>query len=158
MANNINPIIPLSYNLADGKKKYVLFCGAGISKDAGIPTGWDILIETLRLIRNQEDGEIKEYSNEDMEVYYEDNYKGATYSEIIEKLFPSIEEQRAFLKKQFEGKTPGKAHREFLLTSIFLSPPHKCLSLTQFSPLFPHFRPIQPHISQLSPTFNDSYR
>ncbi|MCK4799258.1 MAG: SIR2 family protein, partial [Spirochaetes bacterium] len=38
-------------------------------------------------------------------------YKGATYSEIIEKLFPSIEEQRSFLKKQFEGKTPGKAHK-----------------------------------------------
>ena len=111
MSNNINPIIPLSYNLADGKRKYVLFCGAGISKDAGIPTGWDILLETLRLIRNQEDSEIKEYTNEDMEAYYEDNYKGATYSEIIEKLFPSIEEQRSFLKKQFEGKTPGKAHK-----------------------------------------------
>ncbi|MCK4731895.1 MAG: hypothetical protein KAT65_05485 [Methanophagales archaeon] len=39
MPININQIIPLSYNLADGKKKYVLFCGAGVSKDVGIPTG-----------------------------------------------------------------------------------------------------------------------
>lgn len=57
MPININQIIPLSYNLADGKKKYVLFCGAGVSKDAGIPTGWDILLGTLRRIRVQEDGE-----------------------------------------------------------------------------------------------------
>jgi hypothetical protein len=48
MPLNINPIIPLSYNLSDGRRKYVLFCGAGISKDAGVPTGWDILLETLR--------------------------------------------------------------------------------------------------------------
>jgi hypothetical protein len=56
MPVNINPILPLSYNLADGKKKYVLFCGAGVSKDAGIPTGWEILLETLRHIRTQKEG------------------------------------------------------------------------------------------------------
>lgn len=111
MPLNINPIIPLSYNLADGRKKYVLFCGAGISKDAGVPTGWDILLETLRLIRAQEEGESKEYTNEEIESYYKDKYKDATYSEIIRSLFPSIEEQRAFLKKQFEGKAPGKSHK-----------------------------------------------
>ena len=69
MPININQIIPLSYNLADGKKKYVPFCGAGISKDVGIPTGWDILLETLRHIRAQEDGESKEYANREMEAY-----------------------------------------------------------------------------------------
>ncbi|RCV62894.1 hypothetical protein C5S53_16765 [Methanophagales archaeon] len=60
MPVNINPIFPLSYNLADGKKKYVLFCGAGVSKDAGIPTGWEILLETVRHIRTQKEGENKE--------------------------------------------------------------------------------------------------
>ncbi len=111
MPLNINPIIPLSYNLADGKKKYVLFCGAGVSKDAGVPTGWDILLETLRRIRAQEEGESKEYTNEEIESYYNEKYKDITYSEIIGSLFPSIEEQRAFLKKQFEGKAPGKSHK-----------------------------------------------
>jgi hypothetical protein len=115
---NINNIIPLSYNIADGKKRYILFCGAGISKDAGIPTGWDILIETLRKIRAQNEFEakgdsvgIKEYSREEMEKYYEDNYKDKTYSEIIGSLFPSYEEQRAFLKEQFRENTFGESHR-----------------------------------------------
>lgn len=111
MLPTINHIIPLSYNLADGRKKCVLFCGAGISKDAGVPTGWDILLDTLRLIRAQEEGENKEYTNGEIESYYEKKYKDATYSEIIGSIFPSIEEQRAFLKKKFEGKTPGKAHK-----------------------------------------------
>jgi len=111
MPIDINQIIPLSYNLADGKKKYVLFCGAGVSKDAGIPTGWDILLETLRHIRAQEDGESKEYTDKEMEAYYEKNFKDSTYSEIIESLFPSREEQREFLEKLFENKAPGRAHK-----------------------------------------------
>lgn len=111
MPVNINPIFPLSYNLADGRRKYVLFCGAGVSKDAGIPTGWEILLETLRHIRTQKEGEIKEYTNNEMETYYEENFKNSTYSEIIGSLFPSREEQREFLEKLFENKAPGKAHR-----------------------------------------------
>lgn len=46
-----------------------------------------------------------------MEKYYEDNYKNETYSEIIGSLFPSPEEQRAFLKEQFNGKTFGESHK-----------------------------------------------
>ena len=111
MPIDINQIIPLSYNLADGKKKYVLFCGAGVSKDAGTPTGWDILLETLRHIRAQEDGKSKEYTDKEMEAYYEKNFKDSTYSEIIESLFPSREEQREFLEKLFENKAPGRAHK-----------------------------------------------
>jgi NAD-dependent SIR2 family protein deacetylase len=111
MPVNINPTIPLSYNLADGRKKYVLFCGAGVSKDTGIPTGWDILLETLKLIRTQEEGESKEYTGKEMETYYEENFKDSTYSEIIESLFHSREEQREFLERLFENKAPGKSHK-----------------------------------------------
>jgi len=111
MPININQLIPLSYNLADGKKKYVLFCGAGVSKDAGIPTGGDILLETLRQIRTQEEEENKEYTDKEMEAYYEENFKDTTYSEIIESLFPSREEQREFLEKLFENKAPGRTHK-----------------------------------------------
>ena len=111
MSMNINPVIPLSYNLADGRKKYVLFCGAGVSKDAGIPTGWDILLKTLRLIRAQEEGTSKEWTDNEMETYYKTNYKESTYSEIIGSLFPSVEDQREFLEKIFENKAPGKAHK-----------------------------------------------
>jgi hypothetical protein len=70
-----------------------------------------IFKQALRHIRTQVEGESKNYSNEEMESYYQEKYKNATYSEIIGSLFPSIEEQRAFLKKQFEGKIAGKPHK-----------------------------------------------
>lgn len=108
---NINPLIPLAYNIADFKKRYVLFCGSGVSIDAGVPTGWDVLIETIRIIRQQEDGKNNNYTTEDLEKYYEKKYKGKTYPEIIGSIFPSNEEQRDFLSKFFDGKTPGKTHQ-----------------------------------------------
>lgn len=108
---NLNNIIPLSYNIADGKRRYVLFCGAGISRDAGIPTGWDILLETLKKIRNQEESEGKDYSKGEMEKFYEENLNDLTYSEVLESLYPSIEEQRAFLKDQFQDISFGKSHK-----------------------------------------------
>ena len=111
MTTKINPIIPLSYNIADGRRKYVLFCGAGVSKDAGIPTGWDVLLKTLRLIRAQDEGKNIQYSNEDMEAYYNEKYKDSDYSEIIGGFFPSNEEQREFLQGLFKDKSPGKSHK-----------------------------------------------
>ncbi|MGB7001620.1 MAG: SIR2 family protein, partial [Halobacteriota archaeon] len=47
----------------------------------------------------------------EMETYYEENFEDSTYSDIIESLFPSTEEQRAFLENFFENKAPGKAHK-----------------------------------------------
>lgn len=111
MAVEINPIIPLSYNLADGRRKYVLFCGSGVSKDAGVSTGWEVLLETLRQVRAQEEGETAEYSNKEMEAYYEEKYRGLKYSEIIGSLFPSNEEQREFLENLFAGASPRDAHK-----------------------------------------------
>lgn len=111
MPVNINPIISLAYNLADGKKKYVLFCGAGVSKDAGVPTGWDVLLETLKKIRIQEEGKKVDYTQKQMENYYEKKFKGCEYSEIVKSLCPRMEEQREFLKDLFKNKTFGNAHR-----------------------------------------------
>jgi hypothetical protein len=69
------------------------------------------LLKTLRRIRVQGEGENKEYTDKEMETYYEENFEYSTYSEIIESLVPSREEQRGFLENLFENKAPGKAHK-----------------------------------------------
>lgn len=108
---NINPIISLAYNMADCSQKYVLFVGAGVSKDAGVPSGWDILIHTLEKIMIQENG-TKKLSKDEIEKYYIEKYEDRFgYSEIIGQLFPSNEEQRDYLKSFFKGISPGGAHR-----------------------------------------------
>ncbi|MHA2062190.1 MAG: hypothetical protein ACW963_07885, partial [Candidatus Sifarchaeia archaeon] len=53
-SSTINPMFSLAVNLAAKPKTFVLFCGAGISKDAGIPTGWDVVLDTVMKIYIQE--------------------------------------------------------------------------------------------------------
>jgi len=109
---NINPIISLAYNMADCSQKYVLFLGAGVSKDAGVPSGWDILTQTLQRMISQEDEDKRNINKEDVEKFYRDKFEEKFgYSDIIGQLFPSNEEQRDYLKSFFKGVLPGEAHR-----------------------------------------------
>lgn len=109
---NINPIISLAYNMADCSQKYVLFIGAGVSKDAGVPSGWDILTETLQKMILQEDESNRNITKEEVEQFYRDKFEEKFgYSDIIGQLFPSNEEQRDYLKSFFKGILPGEAHR-----------------------------------------------
>jgi len=109
---NINPIISLAYNMADCSQKYVLFIGAGVSKDAGVPSGWDILTETLQKMMLQEDESTRNSTKEKVEQFYKDKFEEKFgYSDIIGQLFPSNEEQRDYLKSFFKGILPGEAHR-----------------------------------------------
>jgi len=108
----INPVTALAYNMADGSRKYVLFLGAGVSRDAGIPTGYEILIETLRRIRRIEEKNDRIYTMAEMEEYYHAKAANASYSEIVSALLRSNEEQRQYLQSFFGGVPPGAAHRE----------------------------------------------
>ena len=108
----INPIIPLAYNMADCSRQYVLFIGAGVSKDAGIPSGWDILLNVLKKIRQQDENTTHNFSQEEMEIYYKEKHEEKfDYADIISSLYHSREEQREYLKNQFEGITSGEAHK-----------------------------------------------
>jgi len=46
----MNPIVKLIANALPGDKKYILFAGAGVSKDAGIPTTWELMLKTAGLL------------------------------------------------------------------------------------------------------------
>ncbi|MFA6583894.1 MAG: SIR2 family protein [Elusimicrobiaceae bacterium] len=107
----IDPIIPLAYNMADGCARYALFIGAGVSKDAGIPSGMDILLGTLKLIKQMEDKSGAPISDAEIREYYKKKFANSTYSDIIASVFPSNEEQRGYLQNIFAGISPGKAHR-----------------------------------------------
>ena len=45
----MDSLLPLITNLSTKNRDYAVFVGAGFSKDAGVKSGWDILIETLRI-------------------------------------------------------------------------------------------------------------
>ncbi len=47
---SLDPTIRLAASALPGEEKFILFAGAGVSKDAGIPTSWDLMLKTAALL------------------------------------------------------------------------------------------------------------
>lgn len=112
-----NDLTHLSYTLYNNPGVYTLFLGSGISRSAGIPSGWEIIIdqvEQLALIQ-------KENTGNDPIKWYMDKFKAEPdYSNILESVTTTAEERVNMLKRYFEPtqtefedglKRPTKAHQ-----------------------------------------------
>lgn len=91
-----------------------LIIGSGISRSAGIPTGWEITVDLIRRLAAL-DGVAEVV---DWELWYKDKYKKEpNYSEILDALAPTQAERRSILHAYIEAKEsedirkPTKAHR-----------------------------------------------
>lgn len=110
----------LAQKIAASPKKYILLLGSGISKDAGIKSGWEV---TNALIRQalSSDGSIKDVDSiNDTELrdkYSEIYHEFPTFSGLFNKLNLSGDinekERRARLKPYFEetNTQPTTAHK-----------------------------------------------
>lgn len=128
----IDPILPLSISIAEGKGVYAFFLGSGVSMEAGIPTGSDIFWETIRLIRHdgsQQTDDIAQLAD----WLKTSEYANYTYANILQALFPSIGERHQFLAKHFAGQDPGPSHRAIaeMVAKGFI----KVIITTNFDPL-----------------------
>lgn len=107
---SVDPILPLSISITEGERTYAIFLGSGISSNAGIPTGGQLLSNTIKLLYKMENNG-SEVRDEEVEVWFKKSeYKSWGYSEILEELCPSKEDRRNFLEKIFLGKTPTDSH------------------------------------------------
>lgn len=106
----MNPLVKLAASALPGEKRYVLLAGAGVSKDAGIPTAWDLMLKTASLLYAGEVDNID--SRPDLERWFEtSSYAQSTYAELMEQLYPNPVEQQAFLSQFLGGQNIGDAHR-----------------------------------------------
>ena len=113
----MDQIDKLAFNLHNNKGIYCLLLGSGISKAAGIPTGWNVtkdLIEKVGVLKNSE------APNSPFEWYENEFGSPPTYSNLIDHLASTPEERRNLLKSYFEPtedekekglKVPTKAHK-----------------------------------------------
>lgn len=111
-----NLLTSIAFSIYSNKGVYALILGSGISKTAGIPTGWDIindLIEKLAILK-------RESSQPNPETWFKGKYKeDPDYSMIISKMVTTASERINLLKPYIEPnqqereqglKVPTKAH------------------------------------------------
>ncbi|MEH6691133.1 MAG: SIR2 family protein [Pseudorhizobium pelagicum] len=113
----MDPILSLAHSIQTSPGVYAVLLGSGISRSAGIPTGWEV---TLDLV-----GRIATLSGEDTRGdparWYQDKFgREPGYSELLDVLAKTPAERRAILHEFFEPtdeeredriKMPTAAHR-----------------------------------------------
>lgn len=112
-----NLLTTISFSIYSNKGVYALLLGSGISRAAGIPTGWDIVIDLIRKLAAQ-NGEV---CTPNEEAWYKNKYnKDPDYSTILSKLVLTATERVNLLRPYFEPtkeekeshlKEPTKAHK-----------------------------------------------
>lgn len=112
----VKPELSLAFSMYSGPGTYALLLGSGVSRAAGVPTGWEVTLDLVRKLAAAE-GE----DTNDPENWYRDRFDQApNYSEVVNALAPTRDERRALLHRYFEPteqerdegkKVPTDAHR-----------------------------------------------
>jgi hypothetical protein len=110
-------LLKLVFSLEASPGVYALLIGSGVSRVAGIPTGWEIVLDLIRKMANMQD----ESPEPDPESWYRKKYeKGPKYNELLDSLAATQSERRNLLRSYFEQtpeesdqdlKVPTAAHR-----------------------------------------------
>jgi hypothetical protein len=123
------PLVKLATSAAPGEAKYVCLAGAGLSKDAGLPTDWDLMIETAALLRVAEEDDGTALQT----WFLASPNKDMKYSELIGGLFNSSVEQQNFIRDKLKAEKPGEAH--LLLAELAKRKVLRCIITTNFDDL-----------------------
>jgi hypothetical protein len=113
----IDPLLSLAFSIHSNKGVYALLLGSGLSRYAGVLTGWEIVLDLTRKIAH--------LKGVDCELdpaawYFRAFGKAPDYSELLEKLAGSATERRGLLRSYFEPtdgerergtKAPSEAHK-----------------------------------------------
>ncbi|MYB48615.1 MAG: hypothetical protein F4X72_04995 [Dehalococcoidia bacterium] len=113
----IDPIQSLSFSIQSNPGVYALLLGSGVSRSAGIPTGWEIVIDLVGKLAAANGHS----TDTDLEQWYLDKYGEAPeYSKILDSLAKTQSERQQLLRPYFEPneqereeglKQPTTAHR-----------------------------------------------
>ena len=110
-------LIQLAYSVHSSRGSYALLLGSGISRAAGIPSGWEVTLDLIRKIAAARGEPNVEYPEE----WYRATYgTDPSYSTIIEQLGSTQSERCSQLSHYFEPtpeelengrKVPTRAHK-----------------------------------------------
>lgn len=113
----IDPLLSLAFSIYSNKGVYALLLGSGVSRSAGIPTGWEVTLDLIRKLAHMEG----ENCEPDPAGWYEDKFsEEADYSKLLKLIAKTPSERSKLLKAYFEPteeerqqniKTPTAAHK-----------------------------------------------
>jgi hypothetical protein len=115
-ALGVKPDLSLAFSIHSEPGTYALLLGSGVSRAAGVPTGWEVTLALVRKLAACQGENI-----DDPEAWYRERFGHApNYSEVVNELAPTRDERRALLQAYFEAdeqereeglKLPTAAHR-----------------------------------------------
>lgn len=113
----IDPLVSLSFAIQSNKGVYALLLGSGVSRAAGIPTGWEVVLDLARRLAEASG----EQTGGDAAAWYKTKFgKEPDYAELLDALSKTPAERQQLLKAYFEPddeerkqglKQPTKAHK-----------------------------------------------
>lgn len=116
---HIEPDLRLALALHNSPGVYALLLGSGLSSAAGIPTGWQVVIDLIRKLATIQNVELADDAA--AEKWYKDTYGvEPDYSDLLDALTSTSEERQQLLRSYFEPtdeeredgkKMPTQAHR-----------------------------------------------
>jgi hypothetical protein len=135
----LDPVISLAFSVYSGSGNYALLLGSGISRSAGIPTGWDIVLDLIQKVAALKD----EDCAPDPAAWYQTAFgKEPDYSDVLAMLAVAPAERRQLLNAYFEPtreerdqgrKAPTAAHKA--IASLVASGFVKVIVTTNFDRL-----------------------
>jgi hypothetical protein len=133
----LDPIVSLAVALAESPGSYAFLLGAGVSHDAGVPTGGQVFWLTVGALYRLENETAETPADDELSAWLvETGREDLNYSTLLELLAPTQEERRAYLAHFFEGREPGDTHRN--LAALAASGTVRVFVTTNFDRLLEH--------------------
>ncbi len=107
----LDPIVSLSVAITEAPGSYAVFLGSGVSRDAGVPTGSEVLWQAVGELYRLENATAETPDRRGLEEWLKATGRGEIdYSGVLEEIAPDPATRRDYLAKHFEGVEPGDAH------------------------------------------------
>lgn len=82
----MDPLVPIALSVTTGT--YVLLVGSGLSRAAGVPTGYDVNLDLIRLVARMDGGD----PGPDPAAWYVDRFAAQpTYGACYRRLHPAAD-------------------------------------------------------------------
>ena len=102
----IDPTQSLAFSMQSNPGVFALLLGSGVSRAAGIPTGWEITLDLIRRLASMND----ESCEPDPEAWYQSKFGTVPdYSDLLDQLAKTSAERQQLLRSYLE---PNEQERE----------------------------------------------